>query len=64
MQKWSIEEAREHYNIYGWGAGYFDINEKGHVIAQPKPGSEHVIDLKHLVDDIQAKGYSLPVLLR
>ena len=64
MQKWSIEEAREHYNIYGWGAGYFDINEKGHIVAQPKLGSEHVIDLKHLVDDIQAKGYSLPVLLR
>ena len=64
MQKWSIEEAREHYRIYGWGAGYFDINEKGNVVAQPKLNSKHGIDLKHLVDDIQSKGYSLPVLLR
>jgi arginine decarboxylase len=64
MPKWSIEEAREHYNVYGWGAGYFDINAKGHMVAQPKPNSKHVIDLKHLVDDIQSKGYSLPVLLR
>ena len=64
MQKWSIDDAREHYNVYGWGAGYFDINTQGHVVAQPRPNSKHVIDLKHLVDDIQSKGYSLPALLR
>ena len=29
MTKWTIDEAREHYNINGWGAGYFDINPKG-----------------------------------
>ncbi len=64
MQKWSTEESRELYNIYGWGAGYFDINQKGHIIVQPKSNSKHVIDLKDLVDDIQAKGYPLPVLIR
>ncbi|GJL77874.1 MAG: biosynthetic arginine decarboxylase [Nitrospinaceae bacterium] len=64
MKKWSIEESKEHYNIYGWGAGYFDINDKGNVVAQPSLSSKHAIDLKALVDDIQAKGYSLPALLR
>ncbi len=64
MQKWTIEESREHYNINGWGAGYFDINEKGHVVVQSNPGSEHCIDLKLLVDDIQSKGYALPALIR
>ena len=64
MQKWTIEESREHYNINGWGAGYFDINEQGHVVVQSNPGSEHCIDLKLLVDDIQSKGYSLPALIR
>ena len=51
MQKWSIEEAKEHYRIYGWGAGYFDINEKGNVVAQPKLNSEHGIDLKHMISN-------------
>ena len=64
MKKWSTEESREHYNIYGWGAGFFDINEKGHIVVQPKSNSQHVVDLKDLVDDVQSKGYSLPVLLR
>ena len=64
MPKWTIEEAREHYNIRGWGAGYFDINSKGNIVVRPNRKNKHDIDLKNLVDDIQSKGYSLPVLIR
>jgi arginine decarboxylase len=64
MPKWTIDEAREHYNINGWGAGYFDINSKGNIVVRPNRQSQHNIDLKDLVDDIQAKGYSLPALIR
>ena len=64
MSKWTIDEAREHYNINGWGAGYFDINPKGNIVVRPDKKSAHHIDLKELVDDIQSKGYSLPVLIR
>ncbi|MDC0205950.1 biosynthetic arginine decarboxylase [Nitrospinae bacterium] len=64
MPKWTIEEAREHYNIRGWGAGYFDINAKGNIVVRPNRKNKHDIDLKNLVDDIQSKGYSLPVLIR
>ena len=64
MPKWTIDEAREHYNINGWGAGYFDINTKGNIVVRPNRQSQHNIDLKDLVDDIQAKGYSLPALIR
>ena len=64
MTKWTIDEAREHYKIKGWGEGYFDINSKGNIVVRPnKKGAQH-IDLKVLVDDIQSKGYSLPVLIR
>ena len=64
MPKWTIDEAREHYNINGWGAGYFDINTKGNIVVRPNRQSQHNIDLKDLADDIQAKGYSLPALIR
>ncbi len=64
MPKWTVEEAREHYNIRGWGAGFFDINSKGNIVVRPNSKSLHDIDLKELVDDIQSKGYSLPVLIR
>jgi arginine decarboxylase len=64
MPKWTIDEAREHYNINGWGAGYFDINTQGNIVVRPNRQKHYDIDLKALVDDIQSKGYSLPVLIR
>ena len=64
MKKWTTEESRDLYNIHGWGAGYFDINESGHIVVRPDQNRKREIDLKHLVNDIQAKGYSLPALIR
>ena len=55
---------RDSYNINGWGAGFFDINAKGNIVVRPDKKSVHHIDLKELVDDIQSRGYSLPVLIR
>ena len=64
MEKWSVEKSLELYNVEGWGKGYFGINETGHVFVRPDKDAPHNIDLKLLVDDIQAKGYSLPALIR
>ena len=64
MKNWTIENSKDLYNIRGWGLEYFDINNKGHIIVQPQNGNNHSIDLKELVEDIQAKGYSLPALIR
>src|SRR3954469_15484117 len=62
---WSIDAARELYNIDGWGAGYFDINDKGHVVVRPdrdRPG--RALDLFDLARDLEEQGVALPVLLR
>jgi arginine decarboxylase len=62
---WSIEAARDIYNIEGWGAGYFDVNAKGHVVVRPdKSRPEHELDLYELGCDLQEQGVALPVLLR
>src|SRR3954464_15490146 len=62
---WSIESARALYNVEGWGAGFFDINEKGHVIVKPdKDRPDHVVDLFDITNDLEAQGIALPVLLR
>ena len=65
MTDWSIQQARDVYNISHWGGGYFDINEQGHVIARPNRQADHPgIDLYALTADIKAAGLSLPVLVR
>ncbi len=62
---WSIDAARAMYNIEGWGAGFFDINDKGHVIVRPdKEHTDHVVDLFEITNDLEEQGIALPVLLR
>ena len=34
-EQWTIESARTLYNIEGWGIGYFDISDSGHVVVRP-----------------------------
>ncbi|MBP1618457.1 MAG: putative arginine decarboxylase [Bacteroidetes bacterium] len=63
MRKWRIEDSSELYNISGWGVNYFSINEKGNVIVTPKKDGVSV-DLKELMDELQLKDVSAPVLIR
>ena len=62
---WSIEAARALYNVEGWGSGYFDISEAGHVLVRPDPSRpERTLDLLELATDLEGQGIQLPVLLR
>ncbi|MBA3918399.1 MAG: arginine decarboxylase [Gemmatimonas sp.] len=64
-EPWSLESARALYNVEGWGAGYFDINERGHVVVRPDPQRPHLtLDLRDLAADLEGQGVQLPVLLR
>lgn len=63
MRKWRIEDSAELYNIRGWGRNYFTINDKGHVAVVPKQGYAEV-DLRDILDELQVRDISSPVLLR
>lgn len=63
MRRWRIEDSAELYNISGWGRNYFSINDKGHVVVTPRPGSASV-DLKDIMDELQVRDITAPVLLR
>jgi arginine decarboxylase len=63
--EWSIGDAKALYNVDGWGAGFIDINEAGHVVVRPDPTRpEHSLDLHELAMDLEEQGVALPVLLR
>ena len=63
MRKWRIEDSSELYNINGWGLKYFSINEKGHVAVTPRDGYASV-DIKEVMDELQVRDVTAPVLLR
>ena len=62
---WTIDDARSTYNVEGWGLGYFDVNERGHVVVRPDRGRpDRELDLFELATDLAAQGVGLPLLLR
>jgi len=61
---WSVHEASELYEVARWGNGYVSVNEAGHVQVHPTKDPARAIDLKELVDRLQLRGISLPVLIR
>ena len=63
MRKWRIEDSAELYNINNWGINYFSINEKGHIVVTPREGCASV-DLRELVDELQLRDVSVPMLIR
>lgn len=60
----AIEQTVETYGIENWGAGYFDVNRKGHLIVRPGEGDPRSADLKEIIEDLASRGIAAPVLLR
>jgi len=61
---WTIERALAHYSIPGWGAGFFSINEKGHLSVHPKGQPGPSIDLMDIIEDIQERKLGFPCVVR
>jgi arginine decarboxylase len=64
MEKWKISDAMDTYRVRQWGKGYFGINKAGHVTVHPYKKPDQSIDLNDLVEQLQARGIQLPILLR
>ena len=62
--RWSTAEASELYDVASWGKGYFSVGKNGSLCVHPEKDAARSIDLKELVDNLQLRGISLPILLR
>ncbi|MBI3191768.1 MAG: arginine decarboxylase, partial [Pedosphaera parvula] len=61
---WSVEAARNLYNIRRWGANYFDINEAGHVVARPLQEAGATVDLTDVIEEAKGRELKFPLLIR
>jgi len=64
LNRWTVADATELYEIAQWGEGYFAADEQGHLRVHPTKDPARGIDLKQLVDRLQARGIELPILFR
>jgi arginine decarboxylase len=62
--RWTIGDTAELYDVASWGKGYFSVAENGNLLVHPTKESNRSIDLKQLVDTLEWRGISLPILIR
>src|SRR6478735_1874944 len=62
--RWSTAEAGELYDVASWGKGYFSVGKNGNLWVHPEKDPARGLDLKELVDNLQLRGISLPILIR
>jgi arginine decarboxylase len=61
---WSAADGAALYGIDRWGDPYFAVSERGHVIVQPRGERGGALDLVELVEELQGRNLSLPLLIR
>ena len=63
-ERWTLARANELYDVDRWGKGYFSIGANGSLWVHPEKDPGRGIDLKELIDQLVARGISLPILIR
>ncbi|MDD2967295.1 MAG: biosynthetic arginine decarboxylase [Desulfovibrionaceae bacterium] len=65
LQQWRLEDSIELYGIRSWGAGFFDVSDKGEVIICPQgKGRGPQVSMMDVISGLKDRGYDMPVLLR
>jgi arginine decarboxylase len=64
MRGWTVRDSIELYNVANWGAGFFTVNDRGHVEVRPRGEQGPCIDLLDLVQDLDQRGLRAPLLVR
>ena len=63
-QPWRVDDSLELYHVDAWGKGYFGINDAGHVVVRPDTTERNEIDLYEVVEGLQARDLTTPVVVR
>jgi arginine decarboxylase len=63
-QPWRVEDSLDLYHVEAWGKGYFSVNDSGHVVVRPDTTERYEIDLYEVVEGLQARDLTTPVVVR
>src|SRR5258706_14463629 len=64
VDRWTITDASELYEVPRWGKGYFSVNSRGHMQVHPTKDPNLAIDMQELIERLQLRGLDLPILVR
>lgn len=60
---WSLDDARELYQVAAWGQGFFEINDAGHVEVRPHRTKKPSVDVYDVVQGLKDRGLQTPILI-
>ena len=62
---WTVEDAADLYGIDRWGQGYFGVSGNGNVVVNCPTNSGVIpVELTTIIDGLQQRGLTMPVMLR
>ncbi len=61
---WTVADSQTEYNIENWGAGYFTVNETGHLCVTPYGKDGPIIDMMDVIEDLHERGIGFPCVIR
>lgn len=64
-KQWTSADSADLYGIRDWGAGYFDVSDKGLLtVTSERAGNKVALPLLDIVQEIRERGMDMPVLVR
>jgi arginine decarboxylase len=65
LDRWTKSKSEELYGIKNWGAGYFNISDKGEATISPvKNKIDSQVSIPEIIEGIRERGFNMPVVLR
>ena len=61
---WTAAAGAALYGLDRWGDPYFSVSDRGNVMVQPRGDRGGSLDLVELVQELQGRDLSLPLLIR
>ncbi|MEO8445331.1 MAG: biosynthetic arginine decarboxylase, partial [Gammaproteobacteria bacterium] len=61
---WTPQDSADLYRVESWGDSFFLINEQGHAAVRPFGDDRLAIDFVKLIEELQRRAVTLPVLIR
>ena len=63
-ESWTVADAEQLYGLQRWGKGHFAISERGTVQVLPDGRPERAADLFDIVEGVEQRGITTPMLIR
>ncbi|MCA1789667.1 MAG: hypothetical protein LC667_07370, partial [Thioalkalivibrio sp.] len=62
--EWTSRDAAHTYRFEEWGDGYLGISDSGTLVVHPTGSPAHSLDLLEIVEGLETRGLTAPVVLR